>query len=60
MGMCDPKAIRNDKAWADVVNKTPEPPRSRCNHGAHFRCSNCAPKAQTLSARPALSGNRAP
>lgn len=20
MGMCDPKAIRNGKAWADVVN----------------------------------------
>jgi hypothetical protein len=26
MGMCDPKAIRNGKAWADVVNKTPLPP----------------------------------
>jgi hypothetical protein len=23
MGYCDPKAIRNGKAWADVVNKTP-------------------------------------
>lgn len=26
MGMCDLKAIRNDKSWADVVNKTPLPP----------------------------------
>lgn len=26
MGMCDPKAIRNGKAWADVVNKTPMNP----------------------------------
>jgi hypothetical protein len=26
MGYCDPKAIRNGKAWADVVNKTPLPP----------------------------------
>ena len=26
MGMCDPKAIRNGKAWADVVNKKPMNP----------------------------------
>jgi hypothetical protein len=26
MGMCDPKAIRDGKAWTDVVNKTPLPP----------------------------------
>jgi len=26
MGLCDPKAIRNGKAWADVVNQTPLPP----------------------------------
>ena len=26
MGMCDPKAIRDGKSWADVVNKTPLPP----------------------------------
>jgi hypothetical protein len=26
MGYCDPKAIRNGKAWADVVNKTPMNP----------------------------------
>lgn len=26
MGMCDPKAIRDSKSWADVVNKTPLPP----------------------------------
>jgi hypothetical protein len=25
MGMCNPKAIRDGKAWADVVNKTPLP-----------------------------------
>lgn len=23
MGLCDPKAIRDGKSWADVVNKTP-------------------------------------
>lgn len=26
MGLCDPKAIRDGKSWADVVNKTPLPP----------------------------------
>jgi hypothetical protein len=26
MGYCNPKAIRNGKAWADVVNKTPMNP----------------------------------
>lgn len=26
MGMCDPKAIRDGKSWADVVNQTPLPP----------------------------------
>ena len=29
MGYCDPKAIRNGKAWADVVNKTPLPPHTQ-------------------------------
>lgn len=26
MGMCDPKAIRDGKSWANVVNKMPIPP----------------------------------
>lgn len=26
MGYCDPKAIRDGKAWADVVNKLPMNP----------------------------------
>ena len=26
MSLCDPKAIRDGKSWADVVNKTPLPP----------------------------------
>ena len=26
MSYCDPKAIRDGKAWADVVNKTPMNP----------------------------------
>ncbi len=26
MGYCDPKAIRDGKSWADVVNKTPMNP----------------------------------
>jgi hypothetical protein len=29
MGLCDPKAIRDGKSWADVVNKTPLPPHSQ-------------------------------
>jgi hypothetical protein len=35
MGMCDPKAIRNGKAWADVVNKTPMNPVNKCNGCVH-------------------------
>lgn len=36
MGMCDPKAIRDGKSWADVVNRRPARYCSQpgCVHGA--------------------------
>jgi hypothetical protein len=54
MGMCNPKAIRNGKAWADVVNKKRHVPAScsqpGCVHGVQYKilatgkeiCSLCA------------------
>lgn len=41
MGMCDPKAIRDGKAWADVVNKKRRAPAScsqpGCVHGVAYK-----------------------
>jgi hypothetical protein len=50
MGYCDPKAIRNGKAWADVVN-TPgfmNPTCPACPHHKGFRCLQCWPKSVLL------------
>lgn len=52
MGMCDPKAIRDGKAWADVVNKTPMA-CPKCTHGNGFRCQHCWP--QPLRHSPLLA-----
>lgn len=48
MGYCDPKAIRDGKAWADVVNKMPMNVCPSCVHGEGFHCTTCWPSKRTI------------
>lgn len=52
MGLCDPKAIRDGKAWADVVNKKPMNECPSCTHGRGFRCNQCWPPKAVQLAKP--------